>query len=63
MKKLKDIFIVIGEMGESASLAKWSSLDLLTEDDDAVSPTYSHDKIGKISNPFLAANLINIFPR
>lgn len=43
-------YIITGEMGvESSSLAKWSSLDLLGEDEDATSPTYSSlDKNGKM---------------
>ncbi|KAI4472073.1 phosphatidylinositol transfer protein [Holotrichia oblita] len=46
----EEFFDCVGEMGESSSLAKWSSLDLLTEDDDAASPTYSQEKNGNLND-------------
>nr|XP_022903080.1 protein retinal degeneration B isoform X2 [Onthophagus taurus] len=39
-----EFFDCVGDMGESSSLAKWSSLELLNEDDDTASPTYVADQ-------------------
>jgi hypothetical protein len=47
-KKFELFFVYAEDIGDTTSLANWSSLDLLTEEDlDATSPTVVIDKQGQ----------------
>ena len=57
-----NVYVYTEDVGDSTSLAKWSSLDLLTEEDlDATSPTVGIDKQGQFHVLYICYYKLIIF--